>query len=159
MQWSGDVHATATPIVRDMTNLRRGYSLLEISLVLVVMGLSVVIMLRQLHLTIDRIEARSAARAAGNLIGRARDEALAQQTLVTVLIDTTRGEIALTSRYGRIATSPVGSMHDVTLSTTRDSITFDVRGLGYGTANLTLVARRGAAAESVVVSRLGRVRY
>jgi hypothetical protein len=34
-----------------------------------------------------------------------------------------------------------------------------VRGLGYGAANLTLVARRGRAAESLVVSRLGRLRW
>jgi hypothetical protein len=46
----------------------------------------------------------------------------------------------------------------VRLSTSRDSIAFDVRGLGYGAANLTLVARRGSAAETLVVSRLGRVR-
>jgi hypothetical protein len=47
----------------------------------------------------------------------------------------------------------------VSLSTSRDSLAFDVRGLGYGAANLTLVARRGAAADTLVVSRLGRVRY
>ena len=32
-------------------------------------------------------------------------------------------------------------------------------GLGYGAANLTLIARRGRAADTLVVSRLGRVRY
>jgi hypothetical protein len=47
----------------------------------------------------------------------------------------------------------------VSLGTTRDSIVFDARGLGYGAANLTLVARRGSAAETLVVSRLGRVRH
>jgi len=31
-------------------------------------------------------------------------------------------------------------------------------GLGYGASNLTLVLRRGERAETLVVSRLGRVR-
>ena len=52
----------------------------------------------------------------------------------------------------------LGHAHGVTLASSRDSLAFDVRGLGYGAANLTLVARRGRAAETLVVSRLGRVR-
>jgi len=31
-------------------------------------------------------------------------------------------------------------------------------GLGYGASNLTVVLRRGSAAETIFVSRLGRVR-
>ena len=65
----------------------------------------------------------------------------------------------LLSRYGPIASEPVGFTHGVSLSSTRDSITFDVRGLGWGAANLTLSVRRGAAAETLTVSRLGRVKY
>ncbi len=138
---------------------RRGFSLIEITLVLMIVGLTSFAMMRQLHSTLDRMEARSAIRAAGALLGRARDEAMAQQTAVSVRIDTVSAAMDLLSRYGRITRVPLGEMHAVTLTTTRDSITYDVRGLGFGPANLTLVARRGAAAETLVVSRLGRVRY
>ena len=57
-----------------------------------------------------------------------------------------------------LARYALGHAHGVSLVTTRDSIAFDARGLGYGAANLTLVARRGAAADTLVVSRLGRTR-
>jgi hypothetical protein len=36
---------------------------------------------------------------------------------------------------------------------------FGASGLGYGAANLRVVVRRGAASETVYVSRLGRVRW
>ena len=52
----------------------------------------------------------------------------------------------------------LGRLHGVRLSATRDSTAYAGDGLGYGAANLRLVVRRGAAAETVTVSRLGRVR-
>ena len=138
---------------------RRGHTLPELTLVLIIMSLTGLVLVRQTHLILDRVEARNAVRVAGALMDRARNEAIAQQTLVSVRIDTVSGSIDLLSRTGRIAHEPVGSSHGVTLSTTRDSVTYDVRGLGYGAANLTLLVRRGAAAESLVTSRLGRIRY
>ncbi len=139
--------------------MRKGYSLLELTLVLLIIGLTALVLLRQLHLVLDRVEARSAVRAAGALMTRAREEAMTQQTPMSVRIDTVSGDLDLLSRYGRVTRVPVGSMHTVTLSTSRDSVTYDVRGLGFGAANLTLVARRGVVAETLIVSRLGRVRY
>jgi prepilin-type N-terminal cleavage/methylation domain-containing protein len=139
--------------------MRDGYTLLELMLVLLLVGLTTLAVMRGLHAMVDRAEARNAVRASGALMNRARNEAMAQQTLVSVQIDTISGVLALVARGGSITTLPVGAMHGVALSTTRDSVTYDVRGLGFGTANLTLVARRGVAAETLVVSRLGRVRY
>jgi hypothetical protein len=98
------------------------------------------------------------AEAAGAL-ARARDEALARHAVVSVRVDTSEGSVVLRIRGDRIARYALGHAHGVSLSTSRDSIAFDARGLGYGPANLTLVARRGAAADTIVVSRLGRVRY
>ena len=152
-----DTHRVRMPTAHSPR--RRAQTLLELMLVLLIIGLSTLIMLRELHFFLDRMEARNAVRAAGQFVARARDEAITQQTPMSVRIDTAAGTLQLLSRTGGVAQAPVGSMHRVTLSTTRDSIAFDVRGLGFGPANLTLVARRGAAAETLVVSRLGRVRY
>ena len=46
----------------------------------------------------------------------------------------------------------------VTLASSRDSLAYSATGLGYGVTNASLVVRRGLAAETVSVSRTGRVR-
>lgn len=139
--------------------LHPGHTLIELVLVVVIIGLTSLIGMRQFHLYLDRVATRDAVRAAGGVVARARDEAVALHTPVSLRIDTTSATLELLSRNGPFARAALGEVHGVALSTTRDSITFDVRGLGYGAANLTLVARRGRAADTLVVSRLGRVRY
>ena len=52
----------------------------------------------------------------------------------------------------------LGSSHGVSLSSSRDSMAYAPNGLGHGASNLTVVLRRGSAAETLFVSRLGRVR-
>ncbi|MDB4916714.1 MAG: hypothetical protein JWM95_4358 [Gemmatimonadetes bacterium] len=143
-----------------MTNQNRsGFSLVELVLVMAIIGLTTLMGITQLQRYLDRIATRDAIRAAGAVVARARDEAVALHATVSVRIDTSTASLDLISRGARFAHTPLGDTHRVTLSTTRDSITFDVRGLGYGAANLTLVARRGSARDTLVVSRLGRVRY
>lgn len=136
-----------------------GFTLIELALVLVLTGLMALVGIRQLGHFLDRIATRDAARSAGALIGRARDEAVALHTPVTVRVDTAHDALELRARGVAFTRAALGDIHGVTLATTRDSIAFDVRGLGFGAANLTLVARRGRAADTVTVSRLGRVRY
>ncbi|HEX9483862.1 MAG TPA: type II secretion system protein [Gemmatimonadaceae bacterium] len=138
---------------------RSAHTLIELALVLVIIGLTTLVMLRQLQLVLDRVATRSAARAAGELIARAREESISQQTMVALHIDTSAAVLDLRTRTGSLARAPLGTTYGVSLSATRDSIAFDVRGLGYGAANVTLIARRGVAANTVFVSRLGRVRY
>jgi type II secretory pathway pseudopilin PulG len=138
---------------------RAGHTLVELVLVMIVMTLAALMGIRQLQLLMDRLATRDAVRAASGFVTRARDEAVALHTPVSVRIDTVASSLELRSRNGPFALAPLRSSHGVTLSTTRDSIVFDVRGLGYGAANLTLVARRGRSADTLVVSRLGRTRY
>jgi prepilin-type N-terminal cleavage/methylation domain-containing protein len=138
---------------------RRGFTLAELALVLAIAGLVSLIGVRQLQLYLDRLSTRTAVTESALLVGRARDEALAQHTLVSLRVDTALGTLALDARGERLAFRALGHIHGVTLSATRDSIAFDARGLGYGAANMTLIVRRAAAANTLVVSRLGRVRY
>jgi Tfp pilus assembly protein FimT len=137
---------------------RPALTLLELVIVLVIIGLLSIIAVREMGHYLDRIAARSAVAEAAEVIQQARDEALARHAIVSVKIDTARVELALRERGSALAVHALGHAHRVKLSTTRDSLAFDVRGLGYGASNLTLVAKRGRAAETLVVSRLGRVR-
>jgi 23S rRNA (cytidine1920-2'-O)/16S rRNA (cytidine1409-2'-O)-methyltransferase len=53
---------------------------------------------------------------------------------------------------------PLGARYGIALSSTRDSIAYGPTGRGYGASNTTITIRRNGAADTIVVSRLGRVR-
>lgn len=137
---------------------RQGHTLIELVLTMAILAVASLTGLYALRASLDTMATRDAVRAAGALVARARDEAVALHTPVSVRIDTATATLQLQSRAGTLTRLALGSLHGVALATTRDSISFDARGLGYGAANLTLVARRGLAADTLVVSRLGRVR-
>lgn len=137
---------------------RPALTLLELVIVLMIIGLISIIAVRELGHWLDRLAARAAVAEASEVIQQARDEALARHAVVSVRIDTARAELALRERGRSLAVHALGHAHRVALASTRDSLAFDVRGLGYGASNLTLVVKRGRAAETLVVSRLGRVR-
>jgi Tfp pilus assembly protein PilE len=145
--------------MRSSATRRSGLTLVELCLVLTILGLTTTIVVHQLSFYLDRAAARAAIVEAAAVVVRARDEAVAQRTLVSVRIDTVADALELRARGTALSRTALGHAHGVALSSNRDSLTFDVRGLGYGAANLTMVVRRGRAAESLVVSRLGRVRW
>lgn len=128
-------------------------------LVLTVIGLLSTMAVRQLGLYLDHAAARAAIVEAASVVARARDEAVAQRTPVSVRIDTAAGALELSMAGVVRSRAALRHAHGVSLSANRDSLAYDIRGLGYGAANLTLVARRGRAADSLVVSRLGRLRW
>ena len=126
---------------------------------LTIIGLVSSIAVRQLGLYLDRAAARAAVVEAAAVVARARDEAVAQRTAMSVRFDTVADALELRAGGVVLSRAALGHAHGVSLSVNRDSLAYDLRGLGYGAANLTLVARRGRAAESLVVSRLGRLRW
>ena len=145
--------------MRRSATSRAGLTLIELCLVLTIIGLVTTIAVRQLGLYLDRAAARAAIVEAAAVVARARDEAVAQRIPASVRLDTVADALELRMGGITISRSALGHAHGVSLSTNRDSLAYDARGLGYGAANLTLVARRGRAAESLVVSRLGRLRW
>ena len=138
---------------------RRGLTLVELCLVLGIIGLMASVAVRQLGLYLDRAAARAAVVEAGALVARARDEAVALRRPASIRFDTVGDALELRMGAATLARAALGQAHGVSLAANRDSIAYDVRGLGYGAANVTLVARRGRVADSLVVSRLGRIRW
>lgn len=55
--------------------------------------------------------------------------------------------------------APGPSRHGVALTATRAAIRIAPTGVGWGAANTKVILRRGAAAESLTTSRLGRLRH
>lgn len=137
---------------------RCGYTLVELVLVCAILGLASAVGVRGLAQHLHRVAVRNATTQAAAALARARDEALARHALVIVRIDTSQAILTLSTSDGPLARYALGQVHGVSIAASRDSIAFDARGLGYGAANLTLVARRGSAADTLVVSRLGRTR-
>lgn len=138
---------------------RTASTLAELLLVLILSGIVAAVGVRQVHRYLDRTATRAAVVEAALAVADARDAAVMAHSFVVLRIDTVSGAVTLWAHGERLGAHALGEQHGVRLSSTRDSIAFDVRGLGYGAANLTLVARRGSAADTLVTSRLGRTRY
>ncbi len=107
----------------------------------------------------DRAAVRSASVETARVFASARELAVLRRSAVAVVIDTARGAIELRSSGQTLMRRELGATYGVVLATNRDSAVYDARGLGYGPSNLSLLLRRGSAADTFVVSRLGRTRW
>jgi prepilin-type N-terminal cleavage/methylation domain-containing protein len=138
--------------------MQRGSTLPEVLLVLTIMGILSAIAIPKTVRWRDRMSVRSAALETVATFAVARRWSLSRSSRTAVTLDTVAATLTVRSYADTIARRNLAASHGVTLSTSRDSMAYTPNGLGYGASNLTIVVRRGSAAESIVVSRLGRVR-
>ena len=123
-----------------------------------VIGIVAALAVHRVGRLMDRVAVRAAAADVASLLAMARDVAVAESRLVGVRLDRTTGTVTLRAGRDTVIRRAVGALHDVSLASSRDSILYSAIGLGYGAANARIVLTRRAAAETVTVSRLGRVR-
>ena len=88
----------------------------------------------------------------------ARSAAIGRGVPTTVAIDEARRGVYVIAGTDTMLALFVGARHGVSVSATRSSMTYTASGLGFGGANLTVLLRRGSAADTVIVSREGRVK-
>jgi prepilin-type N-terminal cleavage/methylation domain-containing protein len=138
--------------------MRRGTTVPELIVVLTVVGTLLAIALARTGAVRDHVSVRAAATEAVATFALARRWSLSRASRTAITFDTAAATLIVRSYTDTITRRSLWSSHGVTLSASRDSMAYAPNGLGYGASNLTLVIRRGAAAETVVVSRLGRVR-
>ena len=138
--------------------MRPGYTLAETILVAVIAGVVMAIAIPRGVRALDRIAVTAAAGDVRATLATARALAIAGSTLVTVDVDSASGTLRLRRGNEILLTRGVGQAHGVRLTRTRDSLSYSPLGLGRGAANLSVIVQRGNAAETVFVSRLGRVR-
>lgn len=136
----------------------RGTTLPEVAVVLLVIGILVGIAVPRLHASVARTAARAAAVDVALLLSAARQIAATSIDGAAVAFDTAGATVRLTVGGTTVRTLLLESSHGVALRATRDSIAYDARGLGHGAANVSVVLSRGTAAETLIVSRLGRLR-
>lgn len=138
--------------------MRHGATLLEMVLALSLVAVAMAMALPAFTRLLDGMAVRGAAAETHALLGAARHVAIHRASPVTVELDTARARILLRTKGDTVRARDLGTVHGVHLAATRTTTVYSASGLGYGASNLTLVISRGAVADTLTVSRLGRVR-
>jgi prepilin-type N-terminal cleavage/methylation domain-containing protein len=139
--------------------MRRGYTLIEISIALTLLALLLLIAYPVTDRWRDRWAVRRASLEVAAFYHTARHAALLRATRVAVSFapDTLRAVYeGLTDSAFISRTGP--AEYGVSLTASTPLIRIGPNGVGYGAANSKVVLSRGMAAESLTTSRLGRLR-
>ena len=138
---------------------RPAYSLAEVVVVLTLSAVLLTLAAPRFAALRDGASVRAAADEAGRAFAMARAMSVARRSAVSVAIDTAGGALELRTLGHVVLRRELRGSYRVALATNRDSMVYDARGIGYGASNLSVVIKRGRAVDTVVVSRLGRVRW
>lgn len=136
----------------------RGFVVPELILVLTLVGVLLVIATPHYRRARDQWATDGAAAVVVRGAADARHLAHQQAQRISLHLDSIRGRVTLARGSDTLSVHDLQESFGVTLHTTRDSIAWSGNGLGFGAANTRVIVRRGVAAETVAVSRLGRVR-
>lgn len=137
---------------------RGGVTVIELLIVMSIVGILMALAIPHGQLMLDRISVHSAAGDLAMSLSSAREFSLASRSAVAVDFAGPGGALRVRRGPDILFTRNIAMAHGVVLSQTRDSLAFGPLGLGVGAANLSIIVRRRAAAETVFVSRLGRIR-
>lgn len=138
--------------------MRQGTTLAEVAVVLALAGVVTGLALPRFASYRDRVATDAATAATVALLSAARESAVRRAVVTAVRFDTAAARVVVFSGPDTLADRPLGVVHGVRLAASRDSIAYSPTGMGYGAANTRLIIWRGSAADTLTVSRLGRVR-
>jgi Tfp pilus assembly protein FimT len=140
--------------------MSRGVTLPELTSVLLIMGVMTSVVVPPARRLVDRAGVAAAADRLSAVHEVARQTAIARGRPVRYEVDGAALRVALSLRdadgsWDTLRTFAVG---DVRLAVSQPTVTFSPLGVGSGASNTTLIVSRGAAAETLTVSRTGRLR-
>ena len=144
---------------RPCSGARAAFTLLEVIATIAIAALLCAIAVPRTMRLMDRIVVRTAVDAIAGACALARSAAVMRGTMAEVTIDTLHRAVRVTAGADTLLDRPLDPDGPLTLSASRDLVRYASTGLGYGASNTTVIARRGAAADTLVTSRLGRVRH
>lgn len=137
---------------------RTAFTLLELLLVVTIIGLTTGVAIPRTRHLLDTVAVRGAAGDAVAMLELARHTAMARGDRISVDIDSAPARLTMRAGSDTLRKRDEKTIHGVRFAATRSPVVYSQLGMGFGVSNLTLVVTRGAAAETVIVSRLGRVR-
>jgi len=138
---------------------QRGTTIVELLACLTIVAVLLAIAVPRYAVWRDKMGAREAASDVVGVLGEARESAVLRAGFVAVVLDTLRGSIETRSGGALLTRRDESTRYGVALAANRDSVVYDPRGLGYGASTVSIMVRRGAAAETITVSRMGRVHW
>lgn len=136
--------------------MRRGLTLLELVLVLSIIGVITATVAPPMLRLRDRWLTRRARDDIAMLFAAARWRAQVSGRAVTVTLGADGRATAEQPDWHLVR--HVTQAYGTTLESNRPTLVYRADGLAAGAANLTAILRRGAVADTLRVSRLGRVR-
>ena len=137
--------------------MRRGFSLVELMLILAVVGLVLGIALPRLSSAMDQIEVASAANHVLAAHRRARIMAVLRGEVLVLTVDPNALLIRTRGQASSLWSEEGPSAARVLLDGPPRQFTFSPEGLTLGLSNATVQLTRGSATRTIVISRLGRV--
>jgi Tfp pilus assembly protein FimT len=137
---------------------RAGTTIVELMLTVVLMGIMSAVGLPRVRATLDRLSVRGAKQDVVFALAAARSVAIRRGDYAAFSADPHSGHVRVRLGGETVIDRELTARRGVSISASRESVTFAPSGLGYGAANTTIVLRRGGAADTIVTSRLGRVR-
>lgn len=138
----------------------RGFSLVELLVVLLILSVVVALAAPRVGPALDRIATDGAARDLTTAIAVTRAAAVLQGTRARLRIapDSLRVDRESAVGWAPVARWPGPAAAGVSLQVTNPEIVFGPLGLGWGLANTRVELRRGSQIETITTSRLGRVK-
>ena len=141
-----------------MPAFRRGMTIVELLVMVAILGVLAAIAVPRAVTAMDRLSVRGATQDVVLTIAAARAAASRGDAYVSFVADTRGGRVRVVSGGEVLVERDLAHLRGVRIEASRESVTFAPGGLGWGAANTTVVVSRGARSDTVVMSRLGRVR-
>lgn len=160
LQAADDVARRATSHNAPVRKIARaGFNIVELTIVIGVIGILAAAVIPSAGRFLDSIEVRGAVTEVESLFSLARHAAIAHGAQSSLVIDGPNGTLTVVVGADTVRRREVAAAHHVLISANRTTVTYSPTGLGFGASNLSLVVSRNRVSDTVVVSRLGRVRH
>ena len=138
--------------------MRSGFTLASLLVTITVIALLTGVATPRFVRYRDRLNVHSATMDVVSALSRARSVAYERSTRAAATFDVPTATLAVHSYGDTLEVRPLGALYGVTLGVSRDSVTYAANAMGFGASNTRIIVSRGAIAETVTVSRLGRVK-